>query len=814
MKEAHLVCNAHLDPIWQWEWEEGAAAAVSTFLSAATLAEKFDYIFNHNEVTLYRYIEEYAPQLFKKIQELVKEGKWHISGGWYLQPDCNMPTGESFVRQIQVGRQYFTEKFGTYPTTALNYDSFGHTKGLVQILEKCGQDSYLFCRSGCDPLPANQFTWQGFAGSSVKANAARTFYNTTLGHAAQDITRKIDSLNEETVCILWGVGNHGGGPSAKDLADIEELMKTSKDKIIHSTPEAFFSNINPTATHELSLRTVMPGCYTSQAMLKQKHAELENTLFYTEKLCAAATMQGLMEYPEKDLQDATRDLLTIEFHDVLCGCTVKSGEQNGIMMADHALLILNRLRAKAFFALASSQKKAKEGEYPFLVFNPHPYEWETEVTSEFMLADQNRIDERISCFRLTDENGNDVPFQIVKEESNLNLDWRKRIVFRAKLKPLCITRFSLFIDYKEGRSDNLFSDRFEKVTKDIIFDNGRKHIEIDHTTGLMRSFKLNGKEYIKEGFLQPISCKDNEDPWAMADFQLHGLGTEPENFTLMKRPSGPFAGMKSIQIAEDGDLLLKVECFMKNRDTKLRLEYLISKFDDGVDINIDIFPGDKNRFFKVNMPLATRLTKGGTFMGQTAYGAEPLYTDGRECVAQRYITVKNKDGDCLEFINRGTYGSSYKNGIMTQSLLRTMSYCSHPIGDRPLVPTDRFVKKADMGERNFSFRLIPCKADELEKNAAEFNNLPYGVNVFPVTARKEPTPIGLEIEDSRITLAVFKKEDGSKRFLFRLFNGTENEIATSFAIKGKKIPLTFLPYEVKTVSFNGKALKEETMMLI
>ena len=145
-KKVHLICNAHLDPIWQWDWQEGAAAAISTFQSAVNLAEEFDYIFCHNEVTLYKYIEEYAPALFKKIQELVKAGKWHIMGGWYLQPDCNMPSGEAFVRQIQLGRIYFMEKFGERPTTAVNFDSFGHTVGLVQILKKCGYDSYICCR--------------------------------------------------------------------------------------------------------------------------------------------------------------------------------------------------------------------------------------------------------------------------------------------------------------------------------------------------------------------------------------------------------------------------------------------------------------------------------------------------------------------------------------------------------------------------------------------------------------------------------------------------------------------------------------------
>ena len=144
MKKIHLVCNAHLDPMWLWEWEEGAAEAISTFRVAADFCEQYDgFVFNHNEVTLYKWVEEYEPALFQRIQRLVKEGKWHIMGGWYLQPDCNIPCGESIVRQALIGKQYFMEKFGVEPTTAINFDPFGHSRGLVQILAKSGYDSYV-----------------------------------------------------------------------------------------------------------------------------------------------------------------------------------------------------------------------------------------------------------------------------------------------------------------------------------------------------------------------------------------------------------------------------------------------------------------------------------------------------------------------------------------------------------------------------------------------------------------------------------------------------------------------------------------------
>ena len=149
MKKIHLLCNAHLDPVWLWTRSEGIAEAVSTFRVAADFCEKYDnFVFNHNEAVLYEWVEENEPQLFARIQKLVKQGKWRIMGGWYLQPDCTMPSAEGFLRQIETGNAYFKEKFGVTPTTAINFDPFGHTRGLVQILKKTGYDSYIYMRPG------------------------------------------------------------------------------------------------------------------------------------------------------------------------------------------------------------------------------------------------------------------------------------------------------------------------------------------------------------------------------------------------------------------------------------------------------------------------------------------------------------------------------------------------------------------------------------------------------------------------------------------------------------------------------------------
>ena len=247
-KTLFLVCNAHIDPAWLWEWEEGAAEAISTFRTAADLCEEFDgFVFNHNEAILYQWIEEYDPSLFKRIQKLVKEKKWNIIGGWYVQPDCNMPSGESFVRHCLLGKRYFREKFGVDVTTAINFDPFGHTRGLVQILAKSGYDSYLFCRP--DPswitLPADDFIFHGFDGSEILAHRATGYYGSALGKAHEKIQGWIKQHPDFNFgLVLWGVGNHGGGPSRKDLQKIAVLMNEHKDiDIRHSTPRAYFRKL-------------------------------------------------------------------------------------------------------------------------------------------------------------------------------------------------------------------------------------------------------------------------------------------------------------------------------------------------------------------------------------------------------------------------------------------------------------------------------------------------------------------------------------------------------------------------------------------
>ena len=512
-----LICNAHLDPVWLWEWEEGAAAAISTFRTAADLCEEFDgFVFNHNEVILYRWVEQLEPDLFAQIQRLVREGRWHIMGGWYLQPDCNMPSGESFVRQILLGRRYFHEKFGVAPTTAINFDPFGHTRGLVQIMARSGYDGYVFCRpdqANC-PLPAGPFQWEGFDGSRVLGVRPWGWYLSALGKAREKVERYLkEGPDENPGILLWGVGDHGGGPSRADLSQLTEWIPTIPDaQILHGTPEAYFAAVRAQGKDlpvvRKSLNPWGVGCYTSMSQIKLKHRMLENELYMTEKMLSAAWVQGALVYPQVELKEATTDLATAEFHDILPGSSIQPVEEMALRLMDHGLEILSRLKARAFFALAGGQPAAKEGEIPILVYNPHPYPVSTVVECEFQLADQNWGEDFTIVQAYQD--GQAVPTQMEQEVSNLNLDWRKRVVLQAELAAGQMSRFDCLLERIPARPHPA-----QPEEDAIRFNNGTLEVVINRRTGWIDTYRVAGKDYLKARAARMLVLEDSPDPWGM-----------------------------------------------------------------------------------------------------------------------------------------------------------------------------------------------------------------------------------------------------------------------------------------------------------
>lgn len=793
MKELHLICNAHLDPVWQWDWNEGASAALATFYSAVDIADEYDYIFCHNEALLYEYVEKYDPKLFDRIKKLVSEGKWHIMGGWYVQPDCNVPSGEGFVRQIESGLKYFKEKFGVRPTVAVNFDSFGHTQGLVQILNKCGYNGYIFCRpmNWIFDLPAMHFEWKGFDGSSVHAARFQddTIYCSELGHAVRDIKRKMTPWETEDVAFaLWGIGNHGGGASRRDLSDIKDFMEEQKAngvRVIHSTPEAFFAAAEPKATYEEALQPCFVKCYTSISRLKRRYAELENKLLMTEKICALAAVETGYKYNINAIETAQKYMAMIQFHDVLSGTCIYEGEKSSMQKADYALELLDEEFSRAFMALCGDYERAVPMEYPIFVYNPSQKKEEVVFDADFFMLNAIVSDTEGYEFTVKRE-GKEVPFQRIKESSRINMDRSIRLAIKSELNPLSITRFD--IAFKLGAKK--LPDR-TPITEFEAADGVKAGFNAEK--GTLSSLALDGAEYLKGDALMPVIYDDNADPWG---WHMKKVGS---NYRYAE-PTVP------AKVLEKGEILTELESHYTTGKSDIRVAYKIYKDKGYIDVAVNVYWNDSGKGLKLEIPVS----EFGRFIGQTAFGTQEYTHELEEC-SQRFVGVE-MNGKIFTVFKDGSYGCSVEDGKLYINLLNGSVYCAHPVGELPIIDPNEYNKYIDTGRQDFRFRIAICNENELEGEAVKFIQKPYALNFYPHGEGKKHADASVVITNDKVTLSCFRKT-AEDTYMVRLINNYKESASCVCTVLGKSISLDFGKYEVKTLLLKNGELAEHGSML-
>ena len=825
MKKIHLVCNAHIDPVWMWDLNEGVAETLSTYRVAADFCEDYDgFIFCHNEAMLYQWVEEYEPALFSRIQKLVAEKKWHIMGGWYLQPDCNLPSGESFVRQILAGKTYFMEKFGVEPNTSINFDAFGHSRGLVEILAKAGYDSYLFCRPEPDmlELPGDDFNWVGFSGSKIACHRAYNSYESHRGEADTKIKGWIDlNPDVEEGIVLWGIGNHGGGPSRVDYQKIAALNESMPDReLVHSTPEAYFASVDKENLPDYDgiLNPRYTGCYTTQMRIKSIHRQLENELYSTEKMAAHAAMSGLMDYPKAAIDAATKDLLLVEFHDILPGSAIASVEKYSLELAGHGLEELYRVKTRAFLALCAGQPKAEDGTIPVLVYNPHPYEVEAIVECEFNLPDQNK-NRALFAHPVVYHNGEVVPCQAEHEVSNFNVDWRKKSVFAAKLAPGQITRYDVKIELIPTPAD----DKMQPVNGVFAFDNGTMQVHINAETGCLDKYCVDGVDYITAGAFQPLAIVDDENSWAHKEkaFRQVKGAFKPMDPVRGAAFSGIIDGSTpaSVRVIEDGDVRTVVEAVMEYADSRAVLRYFVPKSGSELKVTMKLYWNEKMTMLKLSVP--TVLKEG--FIGQTAYGSEQLLTNGNEMVSHKWNVLTGESG-ALSVINNCTYGSDCLDGELRITCLRSPGYSAgksdFSVRKPFIMEQDRFSPFIDQGEHDYEFYLnasacVQERLNKVEREASAKNEKPTALSFFP-TGEGEKVKAFATLSDDAVSLAVFKRSEKGDRYVLRLFNPTAQDRTTTLEVPSIGFAKEFglKPYEFVSFAFDPDTKALEAVDLL
>lgn len=809
-RKLHLVCNSHIDPVWLWDWEEGLAETLATFRQAEAFCDEFpEFVFCHNESLLYQWIEKYEPDLHERIKERIRAGQWFIMGGWVVQPDCNIPSGEAMVRQALRGKGYFKRTFGVEPRVACNLDPFGHSRGLVQILAKSGYTGYLYCRpdEAKQHLPADDFIWVGYDGSKILAHRAGDHYNSQRGKAGEKIEMWLKkSSDKESGILLWGIGNHGGGPSREDLSDLRDLSDKEKDwQIEHSTPDAYFDELQERFeslhVHSGDLNPWGVGCYTSMARLKHLYRKMENTLFLTEKMAAHANQACGLKYPASALNSAQDGMLYTQFHDILPGSAIQDVEEAAVQKCHYALEILSDIRTQAFFALLSGQSKADEGDYPLFIYNPLPCQLIDTVVFEFQPPEPNFDPNIYWGVQVSDSEGKVHPSQIEKERSNIEDDQRKRVVFKPPLSAMAMNRFSVKIHPVPiaERKPLIQPERY-------CFTNEACEVEIDPQTGLLSRYVVQGIEFLLPDALLPMIMKDDADPWGM---RVRSFPEQIGAFTLLSpEDAAKYAGVSSlllepIRLIEDGPIRAVVEVLMGYNHSRIRIRYHIPKKTSEIEVSMHVDWHEIDAMLKLSIP--TPFSKGRC-LGQVVYGVETFPMDGEEKVAQKWIAVASDDGEsALTVINKTTYGFDVRNGELRISMLRGPAYAGHPVdGKNHIVLQDRHVTRIDQGQHEFRFWLNGGAAEDrlqcIEQEALVKNQGIPALTAYPSGNGELPDP-AVQLTDSVIVLTAFKQSELGQGMVARLYNPTDTVRKTKLnsPILDRDVSISLNPFEIMTM---------------
>lgn len=331
----HAVGHAHIDSAWLWPLRETRRKVARTFSNALDLIDKSkDFVFAASSAQQYKWIKQDHPELFERIRTAVKGGRFVPIGGMWIEPDSNLPSGESLTRQILEGKRFFLEEFGIEPVDIWLPDSFGYNGAFPQIVKQAGSKYFLTQKiswNDTNRFPHHTFIWEGIDGTQIFTHfPPADTYNSMISAAELHLAEsKFAERGKSNVSLLpFGWGNGGGGPT-RDMVEAGNRVRDleGSPKLTFSSPERFFETAiadypqPPVWVGELYLE-LHRATSTTQATLKRGNRRSETLMREVELWAATATIRKGSEYPEAQIREIWEDILLLQFHDILPGTSI------------------------------------------------------------------------------------------------------------------------------------------------------------------------------------------------------------------------------------------------------------------------------------------------------------------------------------------------------------------------------------------------------------------------------------------------------------------------------------------------------------
>ncbi len=777
-QETSVICigHTHIDVAWLWTLAQTKEKTQRSFSIVLKLMEEFpEYKFMSSQARLYKYLKEEAPEIYEKVKEMVRQGRWEVEGAMWVEADCNLTSGESLVRQVLFGKRFFKNEFGIDTKILWLPDVFGYSAALPQILKKSGVDTFLTSKISWNErnmMPNDIFNWQGIDGTEIfsyfltaqdkkKGEKPSNFATYNGNMSPQEVAGTYDRMHQkditDEVLLTFGYGDGGGGPTrhmlnmqrrtARGIPGCPQTKIEPAGRFIERvSKKAAESPFTPKWVGELYLE-LHRGTYTSNAKNKYNNRRSELEYQNTELLCSLDEKLLGNEYPREEINENWETILTNQFHDIIPGSSIREVYEDSDVEYAHVLGVADKLSKKAIDNLISEIKT----DGGVLVFNPQSW------------ANSGVVD--IDGEKVYVENVPAKGYKVVKT---------------AKVKSA--------ISVSENRLENDF----------FI-------IELDSTGAFTRFYdKKNNREILKDGrkgnLIEAFEDFPKDwDAWEISDYYTQKKWYIDEVVSVRILDEGARAGLEI------------TKKFLNSTFTqKIYLYNDIAK----VDFENDVDWHQQHLIVKANFPVDVNTSKA-TYDIQFGHVERPTHKN-TSWDAAKFEVCAHKFADLSEYgygvsmLNDCKYGHDIHDGEMRLTLLKCATYPS---------------EVADQGRHKFTYSLYPHAGDFKE---AETIRLAYDLNnpmrAFKIEANDGKLPdswSALTVSQENVIAETVKKAEDDEAYIIRAYEAhnkrttatfelgfdikeaflcdlMENEIE-EIKLDGNKFTLNIKPFEIVTI---------------
>ena len=785
--EFSLIGHAHLDSAWRWPVAVTRRKNIRTVASVLGLMRRFPgFHYLQSQPVQYEWIREDVPHFYKEIKKRVREGRWEPTGGMWIEPDCNIPWGESLVRQCLFGQRFFRKEFGRDSKVAWLPDVFGFTWALPQIFKKSGIDFFYTTKmrwNDTNQIPHAVLDWQGVDGTRIHSVLSRFGYNGLV--TSRDLRERWegfpDKEHHNRLLLPFGKGNGGGGPREPDLRCARQLAKVTKTMTVkHDSAERYFRSLfrgakNPPLWKDELYFELHRGTLTSQARTKRLNRKCESALRRAEMLCAFAMRHG-KKYPSARLEKSWKTLLFNQFHDILPGSSVRAVYVQTERELNEVQSTADELAAAALRRIARDIDTRGPGQ-PLLIFNPLSWRRRDVVSIE----ERNVI--------VLDENGREVPCQ-------LSAGSKPELRFAIDLPPTGYAVYRLMKGRPARARGGAFSGTMENEHLRVRL-NGDGEV----TSAVLKS---TGRETLPRGTVgnRIRTFRDLPRNWEAWDVDSDYRSLELDLFKT-----------RSVRLVESGPLATVVEIVKKSRRSMLRQRITLYAESPYVLFDTEVDWRDRRTLMEVSFPVDVN-TRRATY--EIPFGTiERSNHEDTSWDAAKFQVPAQRWADLAEagfgaaLLNDCKYAYRALGQELSMTLLRA-----------PNAPDP----EADLGQQVFTYAFMPHAGDWREagvaRRAAEINH-PVLTLRAGRHAGKFPSAFSfVSVDQGNVVLDTVKKAEDSNDLVLRLYeaHGARGPARMKINVPAKRaaacnlleeaekkvklskgaVRFTIKPYEIKT----------------